>query len=58
MGINDVIEELLLFSDKIITLKGPASKESIIVFESEHNIKLPGDYITLIKKINGLSLMA
>jgi len=57
MSINEVIEELLLFSDKIITLKGPANQESIIAFETEHNTKLPEDYIELVRKINGLSLM-
>ncbi|MBO9202781.1 MULTISPECIES: SMI1/KNR4 family protein [Niastella] len=57
MTINNLIEELLLFSDKIITLKAPVSEESIIAFERNHNIKLPKDYIELVRKINGLSLM-
>jgi hypothetical protein len=57
MNINDIIEELLLFSDKVITLNGPAKHESIIAFERGRNLKLPEDYIDLIKKINGLSLM-
>lgn len=57
MNINDIIEMLQLFSDEIITLNNPANQESILLFQSGYNIKLPEDYITFIQKINGLSLM-
>jgi len=57
MNINGIIQELTLFSEKIITLNGPVSHESIFAFESEYNIKLPEDYLAFVRKINGLSLM-
>jgi len=54
---DNIIEELMLFSKKIIALNGPVSQESIIAFESEYNIKLPEDYLAFVRKVNGLSLM-
>lgn len=52
MGINEIIEKLGLFSDKIITFNEPATQESIDAFESERAIKLPQDYVALISKEN------
>lgn len=57
MGILNVIEELTLFSERILELKPPANIQAIADFESQFNVKLPEDYIVFLRRFNGISLM-
>src|SRR5262249_26573386 len=57
ISITQVIEEILKFSPKIYTLHEGIEENRIIQFEKRHNVKLPNDYKTLLKKTNGLDFM-
>jgi hypothetical protein len=56
--IKDVINELKLFSEDIITLYEPIDPELIHKFEKKYDLKLPEDFIVFLKCTNGLELMA
>jgi cell wall assembly regulator SMI1 len=55
MDINNVIEELLLFSDRDLTLNAPAGPGVVERFESRFAVVLPNDYKQLVSRYNGFS---
>jgi cell wall assembly regulator SMI1 len=57
MSIDEVIKELSLFSNRIITLNEPGNLEDIELFENTLGLKLPNDYKELLKIHNGFDLM-
>lgn len=57
LEITDVINELTLFSDKVLALNPPVAIQVIEAFEKQFNVKLPGDYIAFVQRFNGMNLM-
>jgi cell wall assembly regulator SMI1 len=57
MDINEVIKELFLFSDRVLSLNEPVNGNDVDVFEKKYNLKLPSDYQELLKSTNGFDLM-
>lgn len=57
MDIGNIIEELLLFSERALQLNAPVSNGAIERFESQFQIILPEDYKQLVNRFNGFSLM-
>lgn len=57
MDISNVIEELTLFSERVLKLNPPINVQKIAEFERQFNVKLPEDYILFLKRFNGISLM-
>jgi hypothetical protein len=55
--INEVIEELLKFSDDVLEVFPPVKTKELGRFEIEHNLELPLDYKTLLQVTDGFSLM-
>ncbi len=56
--IDELIIELMKFSNKILTVNPPLSNlNSVAIFEKKHNIVLPDDYKYLLKRCNGFDLM-
>lgn len=55
--INDVIEQLKRFSEDVLEWKRPIGAQKILDFENEFKIKLPREFVTLLKQTNGFSLM-
>ena len=55
--IDNIINELKLFENDILTLNLPINNELIIQFENKYNLKLPNDYKYLLTKSNGIGLM-
>jgi cell wall assembly regulator SMI1 len=55
--IYSVIDELLKFSSRVLTLNDRASEDKINEFEKNHNLVLPNDYKILLRRTNGLDLM-
>ena len=43
-SIDDIISELKLFADDLVTLNLPVNHDLIIRFENKYNLKLPDDY--------------
>src|SRR5215211_7679514 len=56
-AIQELIEQLELFSSELIDLKEPIDQEKILEFEKKLNFNLPNDYKTFLKKHNGLTLI-
>ncbi|WEK35519.1 MAG: SMI1/KNR4 family protein [Candidatus Pseudobacter hemicellulosilyticus] len=57
MNIQEVIQALFQFSDRIFTKEAPADRVDIEKFEERYGLKLPQDYIELLLVTNGCSLM-
>ncbi len=55
--INEVIEELLKFSDDVLEVFPPVKTKELGRFEIENNLELPLDYKTLLQVTDGFSLM-
>ena len=55
--INEVIAELLKFSDEILEVFPPVEKNDLQQFEIEHNLELPADYKASLGITDGFSLM-
>lgn len=55
--IEDIVAELLKFSEDILELHNPAKEGDIRQFELEHQLQLPQDYRTLLRTTNGFALM-
>ena len=52
-----VIEEILKFSSRVLTITDGVTEVEIKAFEEKYNLNLPGDYKTFLEKTNGLDLM-
>lgn len=57
MNMQEIIVQLELFSERIITLDKPVSAEEIDSFEKRTKLILPNDYKILLKRYNGINLM-
>ena len=57
MSINDVLSELQLFSDRVLTLEEPVNLNDIKDFENRFGLQLPNDYKELLKRFNGIDLV-
>lgn len=57
ISINDVICQLKKFSVDILEWKTPIDKQRILNFENEFYVKLPDEFVILLKETNGFSLM-
>jgi hypothetical protein len=55
--IYSVIDELLKFSSKVLTLNEGVMESTLNDFEINHNLILPSDYKILLRRTNGLDLM-
>ena len=55
--INSVIDEILKFSTKVLTVTDGITEDKIMAFEEKYSLTLPNDYKALLKRTNGLSLM-
>lgn len=55
--IEELIQQLRLFSRELINLQPPADEVEILKFEEKFGFQLPKDYKTFLKVHNGLSLM-
>lgn len=55
--IEELLQQLELFSSKLIELRPPVSEKNIVEFEEKFALKLPVDYKTFLKLHNGLSLV-
>src|SRR5687767_4094816 len=55
--IEELIQQLELFSPGLIDLQPPTDEASILKFEKKLGFQLPKDYKTFLKVHNGLSLM-
>lgn len=56
-NIEELVQQLELFSTELIELRQPISEEEIAKFEDKFDLKLPIDYKTFLKLHNGLSLV-
>ena len=54
---ENLISELLKFSDDILEMGNSIDDSRIEDFEKYHNLTLPNDFKKFIKKVNGFSLM-
>lgn len=54
---NDLIIELLKFSDDIVELGDSIEDDRIKVFEEKWLLSLPNDYKDFVRRVNGFSLM-
>lgn len=52
-----LVEELLKFSDDILSLGNPITDDRIKVFEEKYTLALPEDFKKFISMYNGISLM-
>lgn len=50
MEISIVIEELMLFSERIMQLNPPANSRAIIDFERQFNVKFPVGYVEFLNR--------
>ncbi|WP_291529213.1 SMI1/KNR4 family protein [Bacteroides sp. UBA939] len=57
LEIDEIIKELMKFSDKLVDMRSPVDVEFIQRFETKYQIELPADYKYLLNKTNGFSLM-
>ena len=55
--LDEIFDELMKFSSRVLDIKDGISPEKIQEFEAAHNFSLPNDYIHFLKRTNGLSLM-
>lgn len=55
--IEEVIGELLKFSEELLEIHNPVDKQLIKDFESKYSLILPGEYKQLIERTNGFSLL-
>jgi len=55
--IQEVINEILKFSPRVLGLYEGAGEDKINEFEKQHNLALPNDYKVFLRKTNGLCLM-
>jgi cell wall assembly regulator SMI1 len=55
--IYSVINEILKFSTRVLTVKDGVTEGEIRAFEEKYNLNLPNDYKTFLKRTNGLDLM-
>jgi len=55
--VEEIIQELLKFSDKILEINPPVQPEMVSEFEQKYDVKLPNDYKYLLNCTNGFSLM-
>ncbi len=55
-NIQNVVSEILKFSDKLLTIYEPANLAEIQLFEKEIGISLPEDYKIFLRRTNGLEL--
>ena len=57
ISINDVIKQLKKFSVDVLEWKMPVGEEVVLSFEHKFDIKLPDEFVLLLKETNGFSLM-
>ena len=55
--ISETINELLKFSNEILTLGYPINDDRIELFENKYKVNLPNDYKYFIRLYNGVNLM-
>jgi cell wall assembly regulator SMI1 len=55
--LDEIFEELMKFSSRVLSIKEGVSQEKIQEFELAHNFALPNDYKDFLKRTNGVSLM-
>lgn len=56
--IEEIITELLKFSEDVLQLHNPAKEGDIRQFEIDHHLQLPLDYRTLLQTTDGFALMS
>lgn len=57
MKVDELLKELRLFSNNIITFNPPAKEKDIEKFEKDNKIILPKDYKEILLKHNGIELL-
>ena len=54
---EEIINEILKFSDKILTLGAPILDDRIERFEKKYNLSLPLDFHVILSRYNGINIM-
>lgn len=54
---NEIINELLRFSDKILTIGEQILDDRIFAFEQKYEVRIPDDFREFISKLNGINLL-
>ena len=55
--IDNILEEILKFSRRVLTVAEGVTEDEIRAFEEKHSLMLPEDYKTFLKRTNGLNLI-